>query len=85
MPAATLTSKGQITLPAMMREKLRLSAGSKITFEEQSDGSFVVRKKQGDIRDVRGVFRNDIARALTVDEMNDAIAAAAVSRLDRGR
>lgn len=84
MPVATLTSKGQITLPAPMRQKLRLTAGSKVMFEEQPDGSFVLRKKTGDIRDVKGLLRAK-GSALTVEEMDEAIAAATAERIDRSR
>jgi len=84
MPVATLTSKGQITLPAPMREKLRLAAGSKVMFEEQADGSFVVRKRSGDIRDLKGLLKTK-GPSLTVEEMDEAIAAAAAERVDRSR
>jgi antitoxin PrlF len=86
MPIATLTSKGQVTLPAAMREKLRLRAGSKVMFEEQRDGSFVVRKETGDIRDLRGLLRaRKGERPLTIEEMDEAIARSAAERLDRSR
>jgi antitoxin PrlF len=84
MPVATLTSKGQITLPAPMRAKLRLTAGSKVMFEEQPDGSFLVRKKTGDISDLKGLLKAK-GRPLTVEEMDEAIAAAAAERVDRSR
>ena len=41
MPIATLTSKGQITLPISVRNTLGLSAGSKVDFFPV-DGSFVL-------------------------------------------
>ena len=81
---ATVTSKGQITVPVRMRERLGLRPGSKIVFEEQPNGHFVVRKKTGDIRDLKG-FLPTPKRALTIEEMDEAIAAAAVERLDRSR
>ncbi|MEA3030022.1 MAG: hypothetical protein QOG13_1347 [Sphingomonadales bacterium] len=84
MPVATLTSKGQITLPAPMRQKLRLTAGSKVMFEEQPDGSFVLRKKTGDIRDLKGLLKAK-GSPLTIEEMDEAIAAAAAERVDRSR
>ena len=86
MPIATLTSKGQITLPAPMREKLRLKAGSKVMFEEQADGSFLVRKETGDIRALKGLLKAKRGeRPLTLEEMDEAIAMAAAERFDRGR
>lgn len=44
MPAAKLTSKGQITIPKEVREKLGLAPGDRLEFLEE-DGRFVVRKK----------------------------------------
>lgn len=39
---ATLTSKGQITLPAPIRAALKLSAGARLDFTLQADGSIRV-------------------------------------------
>ncbi len=36
---ATLTSKGQVTLPAPIREALKLEAGARLDFILQADGS----------------------------------------------
>jgi antitoxin PrlF len=84
MDIATVTSKGQITVPVRMREKLGLRPGSKLVFEEQPNGNFVVRKKKGDIRDLKGIVPKP-GRPLSVEEMDDAIAAAVAERLDRSR
>jgi len=43
MELATVTSKGQITIPASIRRKLELKTGSKLLFFE--DGENVVIKK----------------------------------------
>lgn len=41
MPTATVTSKGQVTLPAKMRDALGLVPGSKVEFEEQPNGDYL--------------------------------------------
>jgi antitoxin PrlF len=41
--AATLTSKGQITLPAGLRHKWGIKAGDAVEFFEGADGSVKVR------------------------------------------
>lgn len=84
MQTAKITSKGQITLPARMREKLRLMPGSRVVFEEQTNGDFVVRKLTGDIRDARNLLPRP-GRAFTVEEMKEGVAAAVAERLDRSR
>src|ERR1700733_7022253 len=37
----TVSSKGQITLPAEVREKMRLAPGSEVTFEITQDGTLI--------------------------------------------
>ncbi len=44
MPATKLTSKGQITIPKTVREKLGLKTGDEIDFVEDQNG-FRVRKR----------------------------------------
>jgi AbrB family looped-hinge helix DNA binding protein len=85
MQTATLTSKGQITLPKKMRDKLHLIPGSKVVFEEQPNGDFVVRRKTIDIRELKGILPKP-PRSLTIEEMKDGVGlAVAEQRLDRGR
>jgi len=72
MPAATLTSKGQITLPVEVRERLRLTAGDRVSFEEQSDGTYLVRPLKGDVRRLKGVVPKPV-RPITGEAMERAI------------
>lgn len=85
MPTATVTSKGQVTLPAKMRDALGLVPGSKVEFEEQPNGDYLVRRRTIDICELRGILKDKINRVVTVEQMRDAIAAEAASRLDRCR
>jgi AbrB family looped-hinge helix DNA binding protein len=76
MPIATMTSKGQLTLPAPMRKKLRLRAGSRLELLEQADGAWLLRVEAGDIRAIkRLVPRRD--EPVSLDDMDRAIAAGA--------
>jgi AbrB family looped-hinge helix DNA binding protein len=72
MPIATLTSKGQITLPVDLRERLRLVAGDRVSFDEQSDGSYLLRPLKGDIRQLKGVVPKP-ARPVTGEAMDRVI------------
>ena len=45
MSEATLTSKGRVTLPREIRQKLGLVAGDKLAFHLRSDGTTVIRTK----------------------------------------
>jgi antitoxin PrlF len=79
---AKVTSKGQITLPAELRAKLKLMPGSRVDFEERPDGSFVIRRKTGDIRELYGFIKYD-GPPVSIEEMNEAVAQAAVERFER--
>lgn len=70
---ATMTTKGQITVPGRVREKLRLRAGSKLVFEELSNGDFILRKKTGDIRALRGILKAPPGFAPTLEDFDRAI------------
>ena len=42
---ATLTSKGQTTIPKLIRDSLRMKAGDKMTFTLMPDGVVIMRVK----------------------------------------
>ena len=54
---ATVTSKGQVTIPKEIRERLALERGERVSFELTETGTVVLRKV-GDpleeLRDLRG-------------------------------
>ena len=43
MPSATVTSKGQLTLPKAIRDLLRLGAGDRVDFIVKDNGTVVLR------------------------------------------
>jgi antitoxin PrlF len=43
--STTITSKGQVTIPKHIRERLGLKAGSRLIFEVNRDGELVLRPK----------------------------------------
>jgi AbrB family looped-hinge helix DNA binding protein len=83
MPStATMTSKGQITIPADVRAKFRLRPGTRIDFAENAAGELVMRPKTGDIRALRGFIKYD-GPQVSIDEMDRGIAEAVAERLKR--
>lgn len=82
MTTITMTSKGQVTLPAATRAKLRLAAGSKMDVRENEFGEIVLKPKTGDIRALKGFF-NYKGPAKTLEEIDDGIAAAIAERAAR--
>ncbi len=51
---AKLTSKGQLTLPARLREALSLKPGDKVVFVEDERGRIVLEARTGKLADLRG-------------------------------
>ena len=75
MPTITMTSKGQITLPAATRAKLRLVKGAQMEVEETGDGKIVLTPKPaktGDIRNLRGIIKYD-GPPVSIEDMKKAI------------
>ena len=79
MPIATLTSKGQITLPISVRNALGLSAGAQVDFLPV-DGSFVLVPVRSDVSSLKGRFAGRVKKPVSIEAMNEAIAAGVVSR-----
>jgi antitoxin PrlF len=66
---AKVTSKGQITLPAKIRDRLRIEAGDKVVFTESADGTYRLAASSPGLRELKGIIRTgakitgeDIAR-----------------------
>lgn len=70
---ATLTSKGQLTLPKEIRERLGLVAGSKLDFTIEDDGSLRVRPLRRGAAGLFGLLSDPERPARTVEQMNEAI------------
>ena len=81
---ATLTSKGRTTIPKDIRRKLGLKPGDKLHFNLMPDGTIRVRAKAGTLKDLAGILHRPGMRTATVEQMNDAVARAAVARFRRG-
>jgi antitoxin PrlF len=72
MPTATMTSKGQITVPIKIRKALGLKPGVRIDFYEVADGEYAFRPKTGSIRDLKGCIPK-LDHSVTIEEMNQAV------------
>jgi antitoxin PrlF len=57
MATATLTSKGQITLPKEVREHFHLGAGDRLEFVIGRGGDVRVQPLAGSYRDLQGMLR----------------------------
>ena len=70
---ATLTSKGQITLPKEIRDRLALDAGSVLDFQVLPDNTITARAVQPDARRIRGLLKSPHAKPLTVEQMDAGV------------
>lgn len=73
MTTATLTSKGQITIPKQVRQSLNLHTGDSIQFVVHGrEASITPISKSVD--DLFGMLHDPDQKAVTVEEMDEAIA-----------
>jgi AbrB family looped-hinge helix DNA binding protein len=70
---ATLTSKGQITIPKSVREEMGVTAGDRLEFIEIGQGRFELVAATKDVTSLKGVLGKP-RKVVTIDEMNEAIA-----------
>lgn len=76
MSTATVTTKGQITIPVEVRRALSVEAGDRVEFVEIEPGRFEVMAATRSVRELKGRFGTP-KRGVSIEEMNAAIAAQA--------
>ena len=70
MTAATVTSKGQITIPASVRAAMGLDAGTKVEFVELEPGEFKIVPINRSVKRLKGMFAHKaLSRPVTIDEI----------------
>jgi antitoxin PrlF len=74
MATATVTSKGQITIPSQVRNALGLEAGDRVEFVEQGKGQFAIVAATRSVQELKGRFQSRRRKPVTIEEMNAAIA-----------
>jgi AbrB family looped-hinge helix DNA binding protein len=80
MPSATLTSKGQLTLPKAIRDLLRLGVGDRVDFIVKDDRTVVLRPATVDVRELKGLLHKKGIKPLSVEQMNAIIRRRAAGR-----
>lgn len=73
MATATVTSKGQITIPAQVRASLGLDTGDRIEFVEIENGQFAIRAAVHSVTSLKGMVRKPKS-PVSIEDMNEAIA-----------
>jgi antitoxin PrlF len=57
---AKVTSKGQVTLPVQLRERLGIAPGDHLVFVERGDGTFALKVRRGTLADLRGILHGKV-------------------------
>lgn len=73
MPSAKLTTKGQITIPKPIRDHLSCTAGDRLDFRVEDDGTVRIERRGHDFRRLRGLLHREDQPPVSVEEMDAAI------------
>jgi AbrB family looped-hinge helix DNA binding protein len=73
MTTATLTSKGQITIPVEVREALGVDTGDRVEFVEIAPGRYEFIAATKSVTALKGMFGRP-RKSVSIEEMNAAIA-----------
>lgn len=73
MVTATITSKGQVTIPKEVRDSLHLQTGDKITFVLHEGNEAVLKRLSKSVDEVFGRLHSHGQPARSVADMNQAI------------
>ena len=68
--AATLTSKGQTTIPKEIRDSLGMKPGDRISFTLMPDGTVIMRVKRKSVMELAGVLHKKGRKPVPIDELS---------------
>jgi AbrB family looped-hinge helix DNA binding protein len=87
MPTSTLTSKGQVTIPKEVRDRLGLKVGDRLAFRFDQRGKLTVEAEAPDpLGNLPGLLHHlACEHPATIEEMKQAVQARARSKFLRGR
>ncbi|MGH3546107.1 MAG: AbrB/MazE/SpoVT family DNA-binding domain-containing protein [Mycobacteriales bacterium] len=73
MARATITSKGQVTIPQQIRRLLHVEAGDQLDFVVDEQGRIILNAATADISELKGLLHRPGQRSVSVEEMNAAV------------
>lgn len=73
MTTATVTSKGQITIPVQVREALHVGTGDRVEFVEVAVGRYELIAATRSVIELKGMFGKP-KKTISIEAMNAAIA-----------
>lgn len=72
MSVATITSKGQLTLPRDVRDDLNLKEGDRVSFEKVGE-SYVLKPQNKSIMELAGILHRPGEKAMTIEQMDEKL------------
>ena len=75
MSTATITSKGQITIPAAVRAALHVGPGDRVEFVQIGEGRYEMVAATKEVSRLRGLVKT--GKVISVDEMDKVVRARA--------
>ena len=85
MPTATLTTKGQVTIPKEVRRHLGVDTGDRLSFVVQDDGTVLVEPITRHVRELGGILQRSRRRPVSIDEMDKGIGRRMTAKFGRRR
>jgi AbrB family looped-hinge helix DNA binding protein len=73
MTVATLTKKGQVTIPKSVRESMGLNTGDKLEFTLSDNGGAFFRPVTKKVDEVFGILHQPGRKAVSIEEMDAAL------------
>lgn len=69
MHEATMTSKGQTTIPKDIRDGLGIKSGDRMTFTMLPDGTVILRAKTRSLAEMAGALHKEGLAPVSVEQM----------------
>lgn len=73
MPTATITSKGQLTLPKTIREQSGTHVGDRVDVSVGEDGTILLRRLGESVRDLAGIAKRPWHQPVSLQEIDESI------------
>lgn len=73
MASATVTSKGQVTIPKSVRKTLGVEAGDRLDFIVEDRSRVLVRAANRDLGSLKGLLQRPGRPPVSLEQMEDAI------------
>jgi len=70
---ATISSKGQITIPANVRQSLHVDSGDRVEFVEMEAGQYLFVAVNRSVTELKGMFGKP-KKVVSIEDMNGVIA-----------